>query len=501
WGDYGGIASETSYLGLDNILKFYTNSDIKDMYKKYLDNFVNRVNTVNNTKYSDDFSIFSWELMNEPRIDINSAGENNYDENYYNGTLLKQWTEEMAKYIKDIDANHMVSLGSELHGIEVDGTTWGGTEEGYGDDPVANVMSAQGIDFVTFHPYPNANWLNYNIPHVKELIQNVVSDSKKLGKPVVMEEWGIDNRYAIKDFQGNIINPDNSKYEALKNTWNNVILSEFRRAGGNGSLVWSFSSLKSADLNFDIVSFMPGEKAIKDSISVSILKFQSLMLDLLSKNIFIDVDEADRGYINEVVYFKLMDNDGYKFHPENNARVSEVSDALKKLKTISDSNMNLKYLEGLNEDDTISRKDLAKDLYNVLNISKVKLNEEENIRYSDLIDCSSDEIDMIKSLYCAGIFSNESEFRPDDNITRAELAKILTGVMDYLSYEGQGYFDSIVVSGSLPNINVTWSKDEVKDKKIVQTGSYGLLPLIYVGLILMVFGSIIVIRKSDFLNN
>jgi hypothetical protein len=61
------------------------------------------------------------------------------------------------------------------------------------------VLNQPNIDFITFHPYPNADWLKYTLVQTRALIQGIVHDGHKLGKPVVMEEWNVQKNIPIKD--------------------------------------------------------------------------------------------------------------------------------------------------------------------------------------------------------------------------------------------------------------------------------------------------------------
>lgn len=46
---------------------FYTDQECRTMYKKHLNTFVHRKNTINGRIYKEDPTIFYWNLMNEPR--------------------------------------------------------------------------------------------------------------------------------------------------------------------------------------------------------------------------------------------------------------------------------------------------------------------------------------------------------------------------------------------------------------------------------------------------
>jgi len=48
---------------------FFTDPDVKKLFKNHIDTMVNRRNTISNRLYKDDPTIFAWDLMNEPRCD------------------------------------------------------------------------------------------------------------------------------------------------------------------------------------------------------------------------------------------------------------------------------------------------------------------------------------------------------------------------------------------------------------------------------------------------
>ena len=48
---------------------FFTDPDVKQLFRDHIDAMTNRRNTINNRLYKDDPTIFAWDLMNEPRCD------------------------------------------------------------------------------------------------------------------------------------------------------------------------------------------------------------------------------------------------------------------------------------------------------------------------------------------------------------------------------------------------------------------------------------------------
>lgn len=136
---------------------FYTDYTIRQLYKDHLKTYVNRVNSINNRTYSEDPTIYAWDLLNEPRWCVwlcllcvsaapvlsswgsalacqqplvswhltcrasslqtearaRAGAEAACLCSTGCGYALQTWLEEMSVYMKAIDPNHMVGLGSE----------------------------------------------------------------------------------------------------------------------------------------------------------------------------------------------------------------------------------------------------------------------------------------------------------------------------------------------------------------------------------------------------
>lgn len=277
WADFGGIKVTTDRYGLYK-LEFFTNAQAKQMYKNYVANMVNRVNTVSGVDYKDDPAIFAWDLMNEPRIDSNDDPTTDKRLSDPTGSKLGAWLNEMSSYVKSLDSNHMVTAGSEGHGFPnaAQGSThFGGENEGYSNDPI-KIMNQPNIDFFSFHPYPNAGWLNYSLQEAKNLITGFVNKGHQSNKPVIMGEWGIDKTFPLKDpNNGNAQVPiDSEAYWPLRDMWSKEMLKAFREAGGNGSLLWSLAPY-AADKSFSVTVCLPADSVEIDHPIVELLMSES----------------------------------------------------------------------------------------------------------------------------------------------------------------------------------------------------------------------------------
>ncbi|KAM0190619.1 hypothetical protein ACHAPI_009375 [Fusarium lateritium] len=133
WSDYGGMKAYLSAFGGGEVTSWYTNEAAQAQYRKYVKTIVDR--------YHDSKAIFAWELANEPRC----SG--------CNTDVIYQWAANVSRYVKELDQNHMVTLGDEGMGLN-------GTDDSYpytyteGTD-FAKILTIDTLDFGTLHMYPS----------------------------------------------------------------------------------------------------------------------------------------------------------------------------------------------------------------------------------------------------------------------------------------------------------------------------------------------------------
>ena len=163
---------------------FFSDPDCKRMYRANAKALIERVNVYTGAAYRDDPTIFAWELINEPRC----RGC---------GARLQAWIEEMARYIKRLDPNHLLSTGEEGfyagRGSGVNPEVWASTT---GQDFIAN-HAVPEIDFAVAHLWPD-NWGVFTLggslgaAFTEEWIRAHTRDATRvLGKPLVLEEFGV----------------------------------------------------------------------------------------------------------------------------------------------------------------------------------------------------------------------------------------------------------------------------------------------------------------------
>ena len=175
------IPAEVGYEAYcDYVSAFVTDEKAKEMFYDHVRYVVSRTNTVTGKPYKDDPAIFSWQIGNEPRcFRADAEGREAFADFLWNTAAL----------IKSIDPNHMVSSGSE--------GKWGceGDLELY-----EKIHSCPDIDYLNIHIWPyNWSWvrettlrtnLQQAIINTDDYIDEHLEIANRLGKPVVMEEFG-----------------------------------------------------------------------------------------------------------------------------------------------------------------------------------------------------------------------------------------------------------------------------------------------------------------------
>ncbi|MBU0535439.1 MAG: right-handed parallel beta-helix repeat-containing protein [Nanoarchaeota archaeon] len=197
WDEFGGMCQYVKWCGLPDASicdadepwpfgaptqshdLFYSESCTKQIYKDYVNHFLNRNNTLTGVLYKDDPTIFAWELANEPRARSDPST-----------VTLNNWIGEMSAYIKSIDSNHMVTPGSDGgYKDKVSDPEWSWWYHGNeGQDYIGNHQWSS-VDFATFRYYPESGKFDDVNPQLW-ILEHIDDAHYILGKPVVMEEFG-----------------------------------------------------------------------------------------------------------------------------------------------------------------------------------------------------------------------------------------------------------------------------------------------------------------------
>lgn len=148
------------------------------LFEDYVRFILSRTNRYTGKKYVDDPAIMSWQIGNEPRAFAKEALPD-----------FEKWLASASTLIRQLDKNHLISIGSE--------GSWG-CENDYGC--YERICADPNIDYCNVHLWPyNWSWaradhliedLGVACKNTKEYIDNHLAICEKLGKPLVMEEFG-----------------------------------------------------------------------------------------------------------------------------------------------------------------------------------------------------------------------------------------------------------------------------------------------------------------------
>jgi mannan endo-1,4-beta-mannosidase len=235
---------------MDNSAAFYRSEPAQDAFRAVVRQLIARKNSVNGRAYNEDPTIMSWQLANEPRPGSDANAKPHFD-------AFVKWQEDTAGFIKKLAPKQLVSTGNE---------GWMGTA-GSKELFVRSHVS-KNIDYLTYHMWaPNWGWFNpkdaagtYESAwaRMKDYLDWHIDEANRMGKPIVLEEFGI--------------NRDNGAFEATSTTINRDKLYQAiyqllarRAASGDaiaGSNFWAWGGAgrtKNADF-----MWKPGDSFVGD---------------------------------------------------------------------------------------------------------------------------------------------------------------------------------------------------------------------------------------------
>jgi mannan endo-1,4-beta-mannosidase len=176
--DNGVPGSWSQYMEFTD--SFYENPTAVASFRRHIAVMVNRVNSITGVAYKDEPAIMAWQLGNEPRGSADSTRQ----------MVFIKWIGETADYIKSLDKNHMVTVGSEGKVGHQQNIRW--FEQ-------ANAFAS--IDYLNMHMWPqNWSWFDPNKPdstfdsalvNARAYMTEHIDVATKLHKPIVVEEFGL----------------------------------------------------------------------------------------------------------------------------------------------------------------------------------------------------------------------------------------------------------------------------------------------------------------------
>ena len=171
--------NETGYSAFMQFVSQYASCEkAHQLFYDYVRFIIGRTNRYTHRRYVDDPAIMSWQIGNEPRAFSKEALP-----------AFERWLAEASSLIRSLDSNHLISIGSE--------GSWGC------ENDIAcyeRICADKNVDYCNIHLWPyNWSWarkehlvedLGVSCKNTKEYIDAHLSVCARIGKPVVMEEFG-----------------------------------------------------------------------------------------------------------------------------------------------------------------------------------------------------------------------------------------------------------------------------------------------------------------------
>jgi mannan endo-1,4-beta-mannosidase len=184
WNGYGDIPypqfEENSWPEfMEYASQFLICEPCKKQNQDFIKFILSRTNSYNGLKYTEDPTVMTWEIANEPRALTDDKKE-----------VFSIWIKETADYIKSLDANHLVTTGTEgKHGCQQD------------IELFKEIHSFESVDYLCMHIWPkNWQWINSDsIPETidralvkaEDYMSEHIQIAEELKKPIVFEEFGL----------------------------------------------------------------------------------------------------------------------------------------------------------------------------------------------------------------------------------------------------------------------------------------------------------------------
>lgn len=183
---------------MDNSAAFYREPKAQEAWRGSIRKLLGRRNSVNGRPYNADPTIMSWQLANEPRPGSDQNSRPHHE-------VFVKWIDESAALIKKLAPRQLVSTGNE---------GWMGT--GGSRELFGRAHATKNVDYLTYHMWaPNWGWFNpkdaagtYDAAwaRMRDYLDWHIDEANRMGKPIVLEEFGI--------------NRDNGSYQAAATTIN-----------------------------------------------------------------------------------------------------------------------------------------------------------------------------------------------------------------------------------------------------------------------------------------
>lgn len=217
WSDYGGIPRYLRWAGALpesaqpreltelEVAAFYDCSRCDVLYRAHVARVVNHVNGVTGVAYRDDPTILGWELANE-------LGAYPRDRD-----ALVRWVTESARFVRSLDARHLISAGHIGYQRASDRRTW------------LAVQRIAEIDYADAHAYPLQSGGVQTLAELGRYVDDRVQLAHHVAhKPFVWGEYGFSTR-------------QRTLFGLRRTAWLDGFLARSQRDGVDGALIWHYA--------------------------------------------------------------------------------------------------------------------------------------------------------------------------------------------------------------------------------------------------------------------
>jgi mannan endo-1,4-beta-mannosidase len=239
WADYGGIPRYLRWAGQlapDDprrepteleLAGFYDCARCDALYRAHVERVVGRVNALTGVPYRDDATIAAWELANELTAHPRDRA------------ALVRWVAETARFVRALDANHLVAAGHLGYARASDRATW------------LAVQQLPEIDYADAHAYP----LRSGRVRTRADLARFVDDRAQHAlfvarKPLVFGEVGFSSSRR-------------GRPGGTRAAWFESFLARCHRDGVAGALVWHYAPHDPRAREHAIAPDVPGDAATR----------------------------------------------------------------------------------------------------------------------------------------------------------------------------------------------------------------------------------------------
>ncbi len=217
-------------------MQFHSCEPCMEAFYKHIKFIIGRTNVYSGIKYTEDKTVMSWQVANEPRVLIEPSHEKPFSE----------WLNKTVGIIEALAPNQLISTGAEgdasyLHNI----------------DMYERLHANKDIDYLTMHMWPK-NWGWYHVDNEKGTLKESITKayeymdrhilvSEKLNKPIVMSEFGFPRKKESNKPYTSVENR-NLFYSAI---FDKVVESQKAKKSLAGLNFWGFGGYGVANSNHD----------------------------------------------------------------------------------------------------------------------------------------------------------------------------------------------------------------------------------------------------------